>query len=594
MPTRRGFLTAATAVAAGSALSSLGTASAARAATHRRRPNIVLINADDLGYGEFGSYGQELISTPHLDRLAAEGIRFTDAYANAPLCAPSRASLLTGLHGGHATVRENPTDGPYVYFQDSDTSFAEPLRARGYRTAVIGKWGYGDESGDTTAASHPNRRGFEEFYGYISHIHAHEYYPGYLWHNGEKQTLDANLDGRRGAYAVDLFERRALDFIDAHAEEPFLLFLTPSLPHAPGDVPEYGEYEHTAWTKAQKAHAWQITRFDSFVGAVVDRLARLGIDQDTLVLITSDNGPHSETGKNGGAIGALDPRIFDPAGPLRGYKRNLYEGGIRIPLIAYWPGHAAAATVTRPTPQVDLFPTLADLAGAPVPDDLDGLSLAPLLTGAGRQADHASLYWYRNEFDYTALSWEAENGRSLRTAEAVRAGDFKLVRYAPGRDIGVPDAQWTTELFHLAADVGETTNVAAAHPGIVDRLTADARAAYTSSYERTVFGVHPTAPTSAGASETFTVSAVLGNGTHEDWTAVRLRLVVPEGWRVKSVAGGRAGRLAAGESATAEWRVTAPATAVAGASARLRVHGSATDRRGPLGFTVDRTVGVTG
>ncbi|MFC6986835.1 sulfatase-like hydrolase/transferase [Streptomyces cirratus] len=304
---------------------------------------------------------------PRLDRLAAEGLRFTDAYSTAAVCAPSRGSLLTGLHTGHATVRANPSSGGQGSLTAADTTFAQVLRARGYRTAVIGKWGFGPEAAGQD--SHPAARGFEEFYGYIDHGHAHQYYPEYLWHNDTKEAIPANAGGAKAVYAPDLLEQHALEFIGNHAEEPFLLLLTPNVPHAPSDIPDTGAYADRTWTAANKGHAAQVTYFDALVGKVVDRLRALGLEQDTVLLVTSDNGPHEE--------GGVNPDLFDANGPLRGYKRNLYEGGVRIPLIAWGPGRVRQGTSDRPTPLTDVLPTLAELGGAPAPTDVDGLSAAP-------------------------------------------------------------------------------------------------------------------------------------------------------------------------------------------------------------------------
>ncbi len=263
MSSRRTFLTGSTAVlglpAITAAVAGSGQAAASVAAPKAgdteagRPPSFVVVLADDLGYGELGSYGQKLISTPRLDRLAAEGMRFTDAYSTAAVCAPSRCSLLTGLHTGHSTVRANPSAGGQGSLTATDTTFAQVLRARGYRTAVIGKWGFGPETAGQE--SHPAARGFEEFYGYITHGHAHEYYPEYLWHNNAKESIPANAGGAKAVYAPDLLEQRALEFIDTHADEPFLLLLTPNVPHAPSDVPDTSAYADRGWSAANTGHA---------------------------------------------------------------------------------------------------------------------------------------------------------------------------------------------------------------------------------------------------------------------------------------------------------------------------------------------------
>jgi arylsulfatase A len=495
LPSRRQFLAASAASAASAALVGLDAlpatpatpvtpatpATAAR--LHRvggrrhRPPNVVLIAADDLGYGELGAYGQRLIRTPRLDELAAEGLRFTQAYSAAAVCAPSRCSLLTGLHAGHAAVRENPFGGPQSGLGDRDTTFAEVLREHGYRTGVIGKWGFGPD--EPRQPSHPNARGFEEFFGYVGHHHAHDYFPESLWHN------DARLPLPEGGYAIDLIERRALAFIRERARgaraRPFLLYLSPNAPHAPSRIPQtdaaVAAYAwRRAWSEADRGHAAQVTRLDRLVGAVVDELRRLGLAHETLVLFTSDHGPHEEGGTN--------PDLFDANGPLRGYKRNLYEGGIRVPLIAWRPGTIAPGRVSeRVTPLTDVLPTLAELAGAPVPRrPLDGVSAAPLLAGEGEGAteeheDH--LYWYRNDPGRTPRADAEEGGRIGRLAEAVRRGRWKAIRYAPGRDRAAPDRLWDVELYDLTADPGETTDVASRHPARVAELTALMRASWT-------------------------------------------------------------------------------------------------------------------
>jgi arylsulfatase A len=489
---RRHFLAASAASAVALGLDALPASPAAPASAHaeahattpaaaprRRRPppNVVVIAADDLGYGELGAYGQRLVRTPRLDRLAAEGLRFTQAYSAAAVCAPSRASLLTGLHAGHAAVRENPfgREGQGA-LGEADTTFAELLRARGYRTACFGKWGFGPEEGGQ--ASHPNARGFEEFFGYIGHRHAHEYFPDYLWHNGERVTV------ADGTYAIDLIEERAVRFVGEQArragdERPFLLYLSPNLPHAPNVIPEsdraWADYAaREGWSEADAKHAAQLVRLDRLVGAVVDALRRGGGGHDTLVLFTSDNGPHEEDG--------TDPDFFGANGGLRGYKRNLYEGGIRVPLIAWQPGTVRAGAVSgRVTSLTDVLPTLAELAGVPVPAGVDGVSAAPLLGGTTSTTEAARpghLYWYRNEPHSTRRANAVDRGRLNQLAEAVRRDDWKAVRFAPGRDREVPDEEWEFELYDLAADPGETRDVAADHPAVVAELTALLRSSW--------------------------------------------------------------------------------------------------------------------
>lgn len=558
MPSRRRFLTAAAAVpvaATGVAGCEGGEkalpppdgkpASAVPAVrSGSDRLNFVVILADDLGFGELGSYGQKLIRTPRLDALAAEGLRFTDAYAAAPVCAPSRCSLLTGLHAGHATVRENPWGpGGQGALTERDFTFAEVLRSLGYRTGIVGKWGFGPEQPDQP--SHPNSRGFEEFYGYIGHRHAHDYFPEYLWHNGTRQEIPANRGDAREVYAPDLLKERALAFLDAHRAEPFLLCLTPTLPHAPSRTPDDGEYGDRPWPGPDRRHAAQVTTFDSLVGEIVDHLTHLGVAGRTLVLITSDNGPHEE--------GHTDPELFDANGPLRGYKRNLYEGGIRVPLIAWSPRHVPAGTTDRPTPLTDLLPTLADLAGAPAPTDVDGLSLAPLLRGSGHPARHDHLYFYRNHSGVTPRADAVDQGRGTRLAEALRRGDLKAVRFAPGQDRAVPDDEWDVELYDLSRDPGERHDLASARPAQADALVKLMRDSWSPSHLRKPFGL--TLEVTDKAAD-FTVTATLANGSARPWTVPRLTLRAPGGWAIHALDPVTAPVLRAGEELTVRWRIT--------------------------------------
>ncbi|MEU2828119.1 sulfatase-like hydrolase/transferase [Streptomyces lavendulae] len=499
MPSRRHLLAGSAAAAGLAALPQLPVAAPAAAGgaegAAQRPPNLVVVLADDLGHGDLGAYGQKLITTPRIDRLAAEGLRFTDAYAAAAVCAPSRAALLTGLHTGHAAVRANPDSGGQGALRDGDTTVAEVLRARGYRTGLFGKWGFGPEAADQP--SHPGARGFEEFYGYIDHGHAHEYYPAHLWHNAAEEPVAA------GTFAPEAIAARALDFIDAHAAgpDPFLLFLTPNLPHAPSDIPDVGPYASRSWSASNKAHAAQISLLDAQVGAVVDRLRAHGIAERTVVLVASDNGPHEE--------GGVDPDLFDANGPLRGYKRNLYEGGVRVPLIAWAPGRIAAGTTSsRPTP--------------PLPAQ--------------------------------------DAGRAKRVAEAVRQDRWKGVRFAPARDRLVPDAQWQFELYDLAADPGEQYDVAAANPSVVASLTTLLRSSWADAYPRRAWGLTLT-------SDGVTLTTRLANGTARAWTDVRVEPAVPAGWTAVPAGPATAASLAPGATLTTVWTVTAPGTAAGPVSA---------------------------
>ncbi|MEV5845636.1 sulfatase-like hydrolase/transferase [Streptomyces sp. NPDC051985] len=551
------------------------------AQTPSDRLNFVVILADDLGYGELGSYGQKLMHTPRLDTLAAEGLRFTQAYSPAPVCAPSRCSLLTGLHSGHATVRNNPWGpGGQGALTEQDFTFAEALRALGYRTGLIGKWGFGPNAPDQPGRpnpSHPNARGFEEFYGYLTHHHAHDYFPEYLWHNGTREEIPANKDGAQRVYAPDLLSARTLGFLHTHQKEPFLLYLAPTVPHAPSKDPHLGEYADRPWTGPNKRHAAQVTTFDTLVGDVTDKLTALGLADRTIVLVTSDNGPHEEAG--------TDPELFDGNGPLRGFKRNLYEGGIRVPFVAWSPRHVPAGTTDRPTPLTDLLPTLAELAGAPAPADIDGLSIAPLLRGSAHPARHDSLYFYRNHAGVTARQNAVDHGRGDRLAEALRRGDLKAIRFAPGQNRRAPDDQWDVELYDLARDPGEEHDLAAARPAQADALVKLMRASWAPVYPRKPFGITLDVTGEGGE---FTVTATLANGSARPWNAARLTLDAPSGWLVHARDPAGATRLDPGDHLTARWLVTRPQVSTA---TTLTCRGTAHHADDEVTYTATATLG---
>ncbi len=445
---------------------------AAASSPASRPPNIVFILADDLGYGDLGSYGQAVIATPHLDRLAAEGVRFTQFYAGSTVCAPSRSVLMTGRHMGHTTVRGNAGNRGLVAqtLAPTDVTFATVLDRAGYATGLIGKWGLGER--DSTGA--PWRQGFDYFYGFLNQTHAHNHFPDHLWRYDARTPLAdnrvalqndlvpvGNVPGvgyatRRVEYASDLFVAEAETFISRHRGGPFLLFLSLTLPHANNErsrmlgdgqeVPDYGAYADMPWKDATKGQAAMITRMDAGVGRILDHLRTLGLDEHTLVMFSSDNGPHQEGGPD------YSPATFKASGPLRGLKRDLTEGGIRVPFIARWPGVIAPGQVS---PHVgyfgDLLVTFAELAGAPVPVPHDGLSLVPILRGQPeRQARHAYLYWEFYE-------------RTFRQA-VVLEGRWKGIRAQ------MDDT--TFEVYDLQEDLGETRNLAAERPDLVKRLAA--------------------------------------------------------------------------------------------------------------------------
>ncbi len=427
----------------------------------KRKPNIIFILADDLGYGDLGSYGQKRIRTPQLDRMAREGIRFDNFYAGAPVCAPSRASLLTGLHQGHAYVRGNTTQVPVpgqtgpaatrLPLRPQDVTVAEVLKAHGYSTGIIGKWGLGEP--DTTGI--PNRKGFDYFFGYLNQNHAHNYYPDYLWRNQERVPLP------KGTYSHDLFTNEAVEFIRRERSHPFFLYLAYTIPHANNElgratgngleVPTDAPYTNENWPPQEKNYAAMVTRLDADIGKLFALLQELGLDNDTIVFFNSDNGPQ------GPDEGGFDPNFFASHGPFRGIKRELYEGGIREPMIVRWPRMIKPGLVSA---QVwagwDVLPTLAAVADTSPPTGLDGRSMLPALFGR-RQQGHEYLYW---EFHEGAF------------AQAVRWGNWKGVRKGNNQPV---------ELYALATDVGETHNLAASRPEIVRHIEQILRAAHTES-----------------------------------------------------------------------------------------------------------------
>lgn len=446
-----------------------------------RRPNVVLIVADDLGWAELGCYGQAKIRTPRLDRLAAEGARLTGFYTGSPVCAPARCVLLTGLHAGHASIRDNDEmaergdvwNDPALEGQRplpaADRTLAEVLKDAGYATACIGKWGLGwaGSEGD------PNAQGFDRFYGYLCQRIAHNYYPTHLWRDGEKvalanppfrahQKLPADADPLDPAsyapysgteYGHDLLTDEALGWIRGHAEEPFFLYLPYTIPHLALQVPEdglaeyLGEFEETPYLGGagylphrapRAAYAAMISRLDRDVGRIADLLDELGLAGDTLLIFTSDNGASW--------VGGVEIEFFDSHAGLRGRKAQLWEGGIRVPLIARWPGTIPAGRVLdAPAYFPDLMPTLCEAAGAPAPAG-DGISLLPALRGASAE-----------DWNARDLYWEFQGGQALRS------GPWKLIR--PGRD-------GEYRLHQLERDPGEDEDLAAARPEIAARLAA--------------------------------------------------------------------------------------------------------------------------
>jgi arylsulfatase len=418
-----------------------------------RPPNVVLFVADDLGWGELGCYGQAKIRTPHLDRLAAEGLRFTQYYAGAPVCAPSRCVMLTGLHSGHAFIRDNAEVMPegQLPIPSETVTLAERLRALGYATGGFGKWGLGGPG----STGEPLEQGFERWFGYLCQRRAQTHWATTLWSDRERVAVP------KGVYAPDLIADRAIDFLRARAREarPFFLYVPFTLPHLALQVPDEelaiyadawpetpydGSLGYAPHAKPRAAYAAMVTHLDTLVGRVVGELAALGVERDSLVLFISDNGPVPD------GWGGTDSAFFDSTGPLRGFKGSVYEGGLRAPLIARWPGKiAAGGTSDLVCAAQDLVPTLLEIAGAPPSKGLDGISLAPVLLGTGEAAPREHLY-----FEFTGYGAQ----------QAVRLGRWKAVR----RDLAL--GRETIELYDLETDVGETRDVAKDHPEVVARV----------------------------------------------------------------------------------------------------------------------------
>lgn len=443
-----------------------------------QKTNIVFILADDLGYGDLGFLGQEYIETPNIDKLASEGMFFTNHYAGATVCAPSRSALLTGLHTGHTPIRGNKEIQPEGQYPmpDSIPSMASVMQQAGYKTGAFGKWGLGfiGTTGD------PAHQGFESFYGYNCQRFAHRYYPAHLWHNDEKIVLEGNAWMEKTTYAPDLIQEQTLAFLDENKDEPFFLFMPIVMPHAELAIPEdevfqkyrakfgdetpvlarpgseYGAdinisaYQSQPYPRA--TFAAMVERIDMYVGEVMAKLDELGIADNTMVVFSSDNGAHQE--------GGADPEFFNSNGIYRGYKRDLYEGGIRTPLIVYWPEKVkAGAKSDHVSAFWDLLPTFAEIAGVESPQGIDGKSFLPAILGQEeKQEQHNYLYWEFHE----------QGGK-----QAIRKDNWKAVKL---NVFGSGDPSF--ELFDLSKDPSETTNIAAQNPEVsamMDSLMNSAR-----------------------------------------------------------------------------------------------------------------------
>jgi len=421
----------------------------------KTKPNIIFIFADDLGYGDVGCYGQQKIETPNIDKLAQKGMKFTQFYSGSTVCAPSRSSFLTGLHTGHTAVRGNvsyPPEGQ-TPIPDSVITFANLLQQNGYATAAFGKWGLGY----ITTSGDPNKKGFDLFYGYNCQSLAHNYYPDHLWNNHDRIDFAA----KDSVYSADIIHQQALQYIKNTGEKPFFLYLPYTIPHGEVIVPHdsiyyyyikkfneqpvtakrmydgrpLGEYPHASF-------AAMIARLDRYVGEIVKLVEEKGIANNTLIIFTSDNGPHKE--------GGGDPEFFNSNGIYKGIKRDLYEGGIRVPFIAYWLGKIRSSVINNPAALWDMYPTFLQMAGVTIKKNIDGISLTPTLFQKGKQKQHEYFYWEFHEND----------GR-----QAIRWGKWKAIKLEVTKISDPP-----IELYDLDKDSQEVNNVAAQNPEIVKKM----------------------------------------------------------------------------------------------------------------------------
>lgn len=439
-----------------------GFAAASADSANSGKPNIVLIMVDDLGYGDISPYGQRKILTPNLGKIAERGMVFTQFYAGTSVCAPSRSSLMEGLHTGHTYIRGNKQNGSrngQWPIPEDTVTMAKVLKKAGYATGMIGKWGLGNPG----TTGDPLKQGWDYYFGYTDQVLAHNYYPEYLLKNGEKiklnnkvKYLEGKFDGlgsystERNEYSHDYFMSEALNFIESNQDHPFFLYLPFTIPHDNGEqlesmkfeVPRQGIYaEKDSWTKNQQDYAAMISYMDVGLGDIYRRLKNLGILNNTLLIFTSDNGPMKNIPTTA---------FFNSNGDLRGAKRDVYEGGIRVPMIAHWPGVVTGGRVSDHVSAAwDFMPTFCEMAGVAAPDNTDGISLLPELKGE-KQPEHPFLYW----------EYHTKGGN-----QAVRMGDWKGVRMNGGADKNAH-----IELYNLATDIGETKDVAPKHTNVVKQI----------------------------------------------------------------------------------------------------------------------------
>ncbi|MBP9601639.1 MAG: arylsulfatase [Lutibacter sp.] len=438
------------------------------------KPNIIYILADDLGYGDLSCYGQEKFSTPNIDKLASQGMIFTQHYSGNTVCAPSRSALLTGMHTGHTPVRGNKEIQPEGQYPIPDDTYtmAEALKKGGYITGAFGKWGLGypGSEGD------PVNQGFDTFYGYNCQRLGHNYYPYHLWSNKDSIVLSGNAGHAKNEYAPNLIQKKALEFLEKNKDTTFFMYVPTIIPHAElvapeaimakyrgkflpekkykglDDGPDYRKSSYESQDEPHAAFVAMIEIMDTQVGEIMAKVKELGIEDNTIIVFASDNGPHTE--------GGADPKYFKSSGPLKGVKRDLYEGGIRVPMIIKWPGKIKEGAKTDLVSAFwDVFPTFSEIAGIAVPANLDGISFLPtLLNKPEAQKQHEYLYWEFHE----------KGGR-----QAVRKGKWKAVKYNVLKQPNAP-----IELYDLSQDVGEKNNIASKHPEIVkdmERILKEAR-----------------------------------------------------------------------------------------------------------------------
>jgi arylsulfatase A-like enzyme len=429
-------------------------------------PNIIYILADDLGYGDLSCYGQKKFKTPNIDKLASQGMLFTQHYSGSTVCAPSRSALLTGMHTGHTMIRGNKEVRPEGQYPISDDTYtlAEEMKKAGYTTGAFGKWGLGFPG----SSGNPTNQGFDTFFGYNCQRLGHNYYPRHLWHNRDSILLKENYGEKKGVYAPNLIHEKTLEFIDNNKKNPFFLYIASIIPHAELTAPENSlkkfrgkylpekkykgvdsgpNYRNGGYESQDECHAAfaaMVNILDTQVGEIMKKVEDAGIADNTIIIFTSDNGPHVE--------GGADPNYFDSNGPLKGTKRDLYEGGIRVPMIVSWPGKTKPNSKTDHISAFwDIFPTFTDILKTENPKNLDGISMLPvLLDDAKNQKEHDYLYWEFHE----------RGGR-----QAIRKGQWKAVKYNVFKN---PDAPF--ELYNLSEDLSEEHNVANDHPDVLEEM----------------------------------------------------------------------------------------------------------------------------